>query len=79
LFAPSSRAARFTVSPIDVKSILVFAPTEPKTTRPVLIPIPIEITFNGEKFGRKTLYIVMIKILAPIFLFVILLTGLGLI
>lgn len=38
-----------------------------------------EITFNGEKFGRKTLYIVMIKILAPIFLFVILLTGLGLI
>ena len=38
-----------------------------------------EITFNGEKFGRKTLYVVMIKIVAPILLFIILLAGLGLI
>ena len=38
-----------------------------------------EITLNGEKFGRKTLYVVMIKFVAPILLFVILLTGLGII
>ena len=38
-----------------------------------------EITLNGEKFGRKGLYIVMIKFIAPILLFVILLTGLGII
>ena len=38
-----------------------------------------EITLNGEKFGRKTLYIVMIKFVAPILLFVILLTGIGII
>ena len=38
-----------------------------------------EITRNGEKFGRKTLYIVMIKVVAPILLFIILLTGLGVI
>ncbi len=36
-----------------------------------------EITYNGEKFGRKGLYNVMIKFVAPILLFVILLTGLG--
>ena len=36
-----------------------------------------EITLNGEKFGRKTLYVVMIKFVAPILLFVILLTGIG--
>lgn len=36
-----------------------------------------EITYNGEKFGRKGLYIVMIKYVAPILLFIILLTGLG--
>ena len=38
-----------------------------------------EITLNGEKFGRKTLYIVMIKFVAPILLAIILLTGLGII
>ena len=38
-----------------------------------------EITLNGEKFGRKVLYIVMIKFVAPILLFVILLTGIGII
>lgn len=38
-----------------------------------------EITLNGEKFGRKTLYIIMIKVVAPILLFIILLTGLGVI
>ncbi|MCR4734950.1 MAG: sodium-dependent transporter [Treponema sp.] len=38
-----------------------------------------EITFNGEKFGRAGLYSIMIKFIAPILLFVILLTGLGLI
>ena len=36
-----------------------------------------EITLNGEKFGRRGLYKVMIKFVAPILLFVILLTGLG--
>jgi len=38
-----------------------------------------EITLNGEKFGRKTLYIIMLKFVAPILLFVILLTGIGVI
>ena len=38
-----------------------------------------EITLNGEKFGRKTLYVVMVKVVAPILLFIILLTGLGVI
>ncbi|MBR4180237.1 MAG: sodium-dependent transporter, partial [Treponema sp.] len=38
-----------------------------------------EITLNGEKFGRKTLYIVMIKFVAPILLFLILLTCIGII
>ena len=38
-----------------------------------------EITLNGENFGRKTLYVIMIKFVAPILLFVILLTGLGII
>ena len=38
-----------------------------------------EITLNGEKFARKTLYVVMIKVVAPILLFIILLTGLGVI
>ena len=38
-----------------------------------------EITLNGEKFGRKTLYIIMIKFVAPILLFIILLTGFGVI
>ncbi len=38
-----------------------------------------EITANGEKFGRKTLYVVMIKFVAPALLVVILLTGLGII
>ncbi|MCR5289640.1 MAG: sodium-dependent transporter [Treponema sp.] len=36
-----------------------------------------EITRNGEKFFRKALYIVMIKVIAPVFLIVILLTGFG--
>ncbi len=38
-----------------------------------------EVTLNGEKFGRKNLYIVMIKFIAPFMLFVILLAGLGII
>ena len=38
-----------------------------------------EITLNGEKFVRKTLYVVMIKFVAPILLFIILLTGIGII
>ncbi len=37
-----------------------------------------EITANGEKFGRKGLYNVMVKFVAPILLFIILLTGFGL-
>ncbi|MCR4952504.1 MAG: sodium-dependent transporter [Treponema sp.] len=36
-----------------------------------------EITLNGEKFGRVGLYTIMIKFVAPILLFIILLTGLG--
>ena len=36
-----------------------------------------EITLNGEKFNRAGLYKVMIKFVAPVLLFVILLTGLG--
>ena len=36
-----------------------------------------EITANGEKFGRKGVYNIMIKFVAPILLFVILLTGIG--
>ncbi|MBR3814532.1 MAG: sodium-dependent transporter [Spirochaetaceae bacterium] len=36
-----------------------------------------EITLNGEKFARKGLYIAMIKFIAPILLFIILLTGIG--
>ena len=36
-----------------------------------------EVTLNGEKFGRKTLYVIMIKFVAPVLLFVILLTGFG--
>lgn len=36
-----------------------------------------EITLNGEKFGRKGLYVVMVKFVAPILLVVILLTGFG--
>ncbi len=37
-----------------------------------------EITLNGEKFGRKGLYIVMLKYIAPVLLFVLLLTSFGL-
>jgi NSS family neurotransmitter:Na+ symporter len=37
-----------------------------------------EITRNREKFGRRGLYIVMIKFVAPVLLFVILLAGMGL-
>lgn len=52
--------------------ILIGWVVKPKTTIE-------EITLNGEKFGRKTLYVVMIKVVAPILLFIILLTGLGVI
>ncbi len=38
-----------------------------------------EATINGEKFGRKTLYIVMIKFVTPILLTVLLLGSLGII
>ena len=38
-----------------------------------------EITLNGEKFVRKNLYIVMIRFVAPVLLFIILLKGIGII
>ena len=38
-----------------------------------------EATKNGEKFGRRLLYIAMVKVVAPILLFVLLLGSLGLI
>jgi len=38
-----------------------------------------EITKNGEKFGRKGLFVVMIRFIAPILLFALLLKALGLI
>ena len=36
-----------------------------------------EATKNGEKFGRRWLYTAMIKVVAPIMLFVLLLGSLG--
>ena len=36
-----------------------------------------EVTKDGSKFGRRTLYVVMIKFIAPILLFVLLLQALG--
>lgn len=36
-----------------------------------------EVTRNGERFGRKLLYIVMVKFIAPILLFILLLGSLG--
>jgi NSS family neurotransmitter:Na+ symporter len=36
-----------------------------------------EITLTGEKFGRKSLYIVMVKYISPLCLLIILLAGLG--
>jgi len=36
-----------------------------------------EVTVNGERFGRKYLYIAMIKGIAPILLFALLLQSLG--
>lgn len=50
--------------------ILIGWVAKPKTTID-------EITLNGEKFGRKGLYVVMIRFVAPILLVVILLTGFG--
>ena len=38
-----------------------------------------EATKNGEKFGRKTLYTVMIKYITPVLLLILLLTALGII
>ena len=38
-----------------------------------------EVTKNGEKFGRKGLFIVMIKFVAPVLLAVLLLKALGVI
>lgn len=37
-----------------------------------------EVTKNGERFGRKGLYIIMVKVVAPILLFVLLLSSFGL-
>ena len=37
-----------------------------------------EVCEGGYKFGRKTLYIVMIKFVAPILLFVLLIQSVGL-
>ena len=36
-----------------------------------------EVTKNGEKFGRKTIYTVMIKFVAPVFLFILLLQSIN--
>lgn len=36
-----------------------------------------EITYNGEKFRRRGLYVVMIKFIAPVLLFILLLTSFG--
>lgn len=36
-----------------------------------------EVTLNGEKFGRKTLYIVMVKVVTPILLAILLLQAFG--
>jgi NSS family neurotransmitter:Na+ symporter len=36
-----------------------------------------EATKNGEKFGRKTLYVVMIKVIAPLSLLLLLLKTTG--
>ena len=52
--------------------ILIGWVAKPKTTID-------EITLNGEHFVRKGLYVVMIKFVAPILLFIILLTGIGII
>lgn len=52
--------------------ILIGWVAKPKTTIE-------EITLNGEKFSRQGLYVVMLKFVAPILLFVILLTGIGII
>ncbi len=38
-----------------------------------------EVCYGGHKFGRKMLYIVMIKFIAPILLFILLLQSLGVI
>lgn len=38
-----------------------------------------EITLNGEKFGREKLYVVMVKYVTPVLLFVLLLQALGVI
>ncbi len=38
-----------------------------------------EVTRNGETFGRKTLYVVMVKFVTPVLLFVLLLQALGII
>ena len=38
-----------------------------------------EATKNGERFGRKGLYIVMIKFIAPVMLFLLLLGSVGII
>ncbi len=38
-----------------------------------------EVTLNGEKFGRKSLYVVMVKFIAPILLLVLMLQSLGVI
>ena len=37
-----------------------------------------EVTINGEKFGRKTLYTIMVKYVTPVLLFLLLLQSLGL-
>ncbi len=50
--------------------ILIGWVAKPKTTID-------EITINGENFARKGLYVVMIKVIAPVLLVVILLTGFG--
>ena len=36
-----------------------------------------EVTRNGEKFGRKALYIAMIKVIAPVLLVILLLNSIG--
>ena len=38
-----------------------------------------EVTRNGEKFGRKTLYVLMVKFIAPVFIFILFLITTGVI
>lgn len=55
-----------------VTCVLVGWVTKPKT-------VIDEVTKNGESFSRKWLYVSMIKVIAPVFLFVLLLQAIGIV